>query len=263
MWERADLKRRAKSVLKGSYWKAFLVSIVMGLVSGGAGSMGGGSSSSDTSWDQSGFDGSFSAGNEGYLIAAIVVISIIAITMLIIFVAKILIGYNLEVGGRRYFVQAAQGDVNMGYLGHGFKKGRYLNIIKTMFWKDLIIFLWGLLLIVPGIIKSYAYSMVPYILADNPEVGHKRALELSDQMTKGDKFNIFVLELSFLGWYFLGALLCGLGIFFVVPYDHSTRAELYLDLRKRAIENGFCDYTELNLIRQIKQSELGFFDEDF
>jgi len=89
--------------------------------------------------------------------------------------------------------------------------------------------------------------MVPYILAENPNIDYKRAIELSNQMTKGQKFDIFVLDLSFIGWYILGALLVGLGVYFVFPYVNSTNAELYLVLKQNAIDTGICSPEELTL----------------
>lgn len=117
-----------------------------------------------------------------------------------------------------------------------------------MFWRGFLNFLWYLLLIIPGIVKSYAYRMVPYILGDNPHIGTERAVALSEQMTQGHKFNIFVLDLSFIGWYLLGALLFGVGTLFVLPYDNATNAELYLTLRENAIQQGLTSYEELNLV---------------
>ena len=155
------------------------------------------------------------------------------------------IGYPLEVGGRKYFILSSQGDVNLGYLGFAFQRGRYLNVILIMFYRGLLIFLWTLLLIIPGIVKSYAYRMVPYILADNPRIDYRRAVELSNQMTMGYKLDIFILDLSFIGWYLLGALAFGIGILFVRPYEDTTNAELYLVLRKNALEQGMCAYEEL------------------
>ncbi len=87
--------------------------------------------------------------------------------------------------------------------------------------------------------------MVPFILADSPNIGYKRALNLSEQMTGGHKFNMFVLDLSFIGWYLLGLLAFFIGIFFVLPYVNATQAELYLVLRKNALERGLCNYDEL------------------
>jgi uncharacterized membrane protein len=171
--------------------------------------------------------------------------SILLMIIVAFFIFRILIGYGLEVGGRRYFKQAAQMDVNMGYLGYAFKSGRFTNIMLTMLYRSVLTFLWFLLLIIPGIIKSYAYSMVPYILADNPNIGSSRAIQLSNQMTAGHKFDIWVLELSFLGWYLLGMLLFFVGIFFVKPYENATKAELYLVLRQNALDNEYCTSDEL------------------
>jgi uncharacterized membrane protein len=119
-----------------------------------------------------------------------------------------------------------------------------------MLWRAFINTLWFLLLIIPGIVKYYAYRMVPYILADNPEINYKRALELSTRMTKGEKFDIFVLDLSFIGWYLLGTLAFVVGILFVMPYQNATEAELYIILRQNAIQNGFCTYEELAITEQ-------------
>lgn len=244
MWERAELKQRAKSVLATSYWKAFLVSIVMGVATNGVASSGSRGAN---------FDG-VATGHYSpeallgiFIIAAIVFIIAIGIASLI----RILAGYHLEVGGTRYFIRAAKDDINMGHLGYGFRNGHYSGIIKTMFWKGLKVFLWTLLLIIPGIIKRYAYMMVPYILAENPNIGSKRALELSDQMTKGHKLDIFILHLSFFWWYLLGMLACLVGMIFVVPYHQSTLAELYLVLRDDLIQEGRASEEEFNIEKNI------------
>lgn len=116
-----------------------------------------------------------------------------------------------------------------------------------MLRRGVQIFLWYLLLIIPGIVKSYAYRMVPYILADNPNIGSKEAIKLSNEMTNGHKFNMFVLDISFIGWYLLGILALIVGVLFVLPYVNATEAELYLALRKDALEKGFCSNQDLLL----------------
>lgn len=91
----------------------------------------------------------------------------------------------------------------------------------------------SLLFIIPGIIKSYEYRMVAYILADQPELTRKEAFELSRKMMNGNKWNAFVLDLSFIGWGFLTAITFGiLGIFYVNPYIQHTNAALYLKLKE-------------------------------
>lgn len=96
-----------------------------------------------------------------------------------------------------------------------------------MVLRDVFIFLWSLLFLIPGVIKHYSYRMVPYILADDPEIGAMDAITLSRQMMDGHKWNTFVLDLSFLGWDLLSALTLGLlGVFYVNPYkvQHQRRA---------------------------------------
>lgn len=93
--------------------------------------------------------------------------------------------------------------------------------------------------------------MVPYILADNPNIGVKKAIALSNEMTLGHKFDMFVLDLSFIGWYLLGALAFGIGVFFVLPYENATDAELYLVLRKNALETNLCSSEDLLLTNPI------------
>lgn len=103
----------------------------------------------------------------------------------------------------------------------------------------------SLLLALPVIIKGYSYRMTPWILADNPGIGYKRALKLSKQLTRGQKWDIFVLDLSFLGWFILGGLLCGIGLLFVTPYFMAVQAELYARLRRLGVEQGHCSMEEL------------------
>lgn len=96
---------------------------------------------------------------------------------------------------------------------------------------DLKTLLWSFLLIVPGVIKAYEYSMIPYLLAENPNLSADEVFSLSKQMTTGQKMDLFVLDLSFLGWIILGLICCGIGVLFVLPYPQATRAEVYLILR--------------------------------
>ncbi|MDF2530709.1 MAG: hypothetical protein K0Q65_290 [Clostridia bacterium] len=242
MWTRELIKTRAKEVLKLTYWKAFVISLVLVLVGGDSGIGTSGSNiRGSRSHQMRGFIGQPGYDYEPYFNVALFIIIIITAVLLF----RILVGYALEVGGRRFFKQAAQSDVNMGYLGSAFKRESYTAVTLTMLYKGVLIFLWSLLLIIPGVIKSYAYSMVPYILADNPNIGYSRAIQLSNQMTDGHKFDMWVLDLSFIGWYLLGMLLFYVGVLFVKPYENATKAELYLILRQNALDNAYCTWDEL------------------
>ena len=99
---------------------------------------------------------------------------------------------------------------------------------------NLFLGLWFMLLIVPGIIKTYSYRMVPYLVAENPEMDFKDAIDASRKMMDGEKWKTFVLDLSFLGWIILTSLTCGiLGIFYTTPYISQTNAELYTVLKAK------------------------------
>ena len=93
------------------------------------------------------------------------------------------------------------------------------------------IMLWTFLLIIPGLIKGYAYMLTPYILKDNPEVSAKDASSLSDEMMKGHKFDLFYLHLSFIGWAILSILTCGIGALWLSPYMYSAQAAFYEDVK--------------------------------
>lgn len=101
----------------------------------------------------------------------------------------------------------------------------------TLLLMILYVFLWMLLFIVPGIIKSLSYSMTYYILKDDPQIKEEAAIELSKQMMEGHKMELFKLQLSFIGWALLSILSLGIGLFFLIPYMNTAFAHFYEDLK--------------------------------
>lgn len=101
-----------------------------------------------------------------------------------------------------------------------------------MFLVGVFTFLWSLLLIVPGIVNFYAYAMTPYILVDNPELSANQAINMSKQMMKGHKFDLFFLQLSFIGWIFLSIFTFGIGLLWLIPYMMTAQAAFYQDIKK-------------------------------
>ena len=132
-----------------------------------------------------------------------------------------------EVGTRRFFIHNHRDKGEVGHLFESFSSS-YLNQVLVMLLKNLFVWLWSLLLIVPGIIKYYEYLMVPYILTDNPEISWDDAKEQSRTMMEGEKMNAFLLHLSFIGWFLLDIITIGiLHIVFTGPYMAQAEAELY------------------------------------
>lgn len=158
---------------------------------------------------------------------------ILGISILLGTVISVFLCNPLQVGTDRFFLKNAQEPAGLKEMIFAFQSGNFLKIVAAKFLANLFIFLWCLLLVIPGIIKSLEYLMVGYILADNPDIQPMDALRKSKQMMQGHKWNAFVLGLSFLGWEILSVLTLGLlDIFYVRPYIEATFAELYLALKQ-------------------------------
>lgn len=110
--------------------------------------------------------------------------------------------------------------------------GRWGRKVWGMFLMNFFISLWSLLLIIPGFIKYYAYALTPYILIDNPELSANQAINLSQKMMKGHKFDMLILHLSFIGWIFLCIFTLGIGLLWLLPYMMTAQAAFYQDVKK-------------------------------
>lgn len=110
----------------------------------------------------------------------------------------------------------------------------YFSYWKTMalaaLWRTLYIFGWSLLFIIPGIVAGYSYAMTPYILAENPEMEPKDAIRASKEMMIGNRWRLFCLEISFIGWSLLASLTFGIGYFVLTPYQQAAQAAFYREL---------------------------------
>ena len=149
----------------------------------------------------------------------------------------------LYVGCCRFFINCGKECASLNDVTFAFSNN-YMNIVKISFFQSLYTFLWSLLLFIPGIIKSYEYFMIPYLLAENPEITKEEAFALTKEMMTGDKWNTFVLGLSFIGWELLGLLTCCiLNIFYVSPYTYLTFAELYKVLKNKITDPRFKEPT--------------------
>lgn len=116
----------------------------------------------------------------------------------------------------------------------GFKKS-FVNSFIAMLLVGVFTFLWSLLFIIPGIIKFYAYAMTPYIIAEDPEIDAMSAIAKSQEMMRGHKMELFILQFSFIGWYLLAALTFGVGFIFLLPYVKTAEANFYVELRGKKV----------------------------
>ena len=167
-----------------------------------------------------------------FIVVMAVVIALVAIVL------EALIFNPLQVGTSRFFLRNLGRPAEVKEVAFGYDHN-YRQCVKTLFWRDIYVFLWSLLLIVPGIVKSYEYRMIPYLLADDETMTKQRAFAESKRLMRGQKWRAFVLDLSFIGWYLLALLTLGLAaIFYVNPYKCMTDAALYEKLRYGAPVGG-------------------------
>jgi len=145
-------------------------------------------------------------------------------------IAQLVIGGALELGLVIFFLALARRtEPRVEMLFWGFK--RFGAALGAYLLRLVFVFLWSLLLIVPGIIAQLSYSQTFYLLADHPEMGPLEAIRASKEMMRGHKWRLFCLGLRFLGWILLSILTCCIGFIFLMPYIGASYARFYEDLK--------------------------------
>ncbi len=225
MWEIGEVKARGKAAFKANYWYSVLAGFILTICVGGV------SSSSSQSAQNEEVQAAFQ--NLSPQIIA-VIFGAVGLALIVAIAVDICLLNPLEVGCHYFFLKnIRETPANISEIKEGFKNIGHK--IGTMFLKDLFLVLWFMLFCIPGFIKYYSYMMVPYILAENPDLSATEVITRSRQMMNGHKWKAFVLDLSFIGWILLTAFTCGLvGIFWTMPYVASTKAALYEAIKGEA-----------------------------
>lgn len=216
-----ELRATAWNALKGKYWMAVLAALLAGLF--GATVSGGSSVNFNFNIDSE----TLGTVLEEMPIILMVLVPAFALTGVLNLAAFVL-----------------GGVVQLGYCGFLLKQNdRESATIKDMFsqferfgqgflqalLRGIFIFLWSLLFIIPGIIKTYSYAMTPFIMAEHPEMKAKDAITASKNAMKGHKWELFCLSFSFIGWILLAVLTLGIGFIFLSPYMEAAYAAFYRD----------------------------------
>ena len=226
MLKSKELRARAWESLKGKYWMAFAVILVTGLI-GSVGnafvSFGQNLSEVLGMVDPAEMDSTMAIG--ALVLNGVVIISSIIGALFSIFVTN-----AITVGVSNYFILNTDSKPAFKDAFSGFKV-KYGRNIGTLLLAGIKTVLWTLLFIIPGIIKSFEYAIIPYILADDAEISSKDAFKKAKQMMKGNKWRLFKLEFSFIGWAILCVFTFGIGAFFLIPYVNAATAEFYVELK--------------------------------
>ena len=217
----SDFRTWAREVLRGRWGVSIGVCIIGGLLAGGVDMVSGV------------FQASSEAGSIGMLDLAAndawpMMVTVTLASMLI----AIVIGGAVALGIAHYFTNLAShrpskfGDVFSRFnIWH---KGVWMSIVMSFF-----IILWSLLLVIPGIIATYRYAMVPYLIAEFPDLSVMDAMRESKRLMKGNKWRLFCLGFSFIGWAILASLTFGIGWLWLEPYMQTANAAFYLDVTGR------------------------------
>lgn len=190
---RVELKEKAKQQIKGKIGILFLITLIIGAISAVAGAI-------------------LGAIPGGSIIASVIITPAFSLSMV-----------------RVYFALIAGKELKATDAFTGFDD--FWSAFKVTFLVGLFTFLWSLLFVIPGIIKSYSYSMSMYILAENKGKPALECINESKAMTEGHKMDLFVLSLSFIGWALLGTITFGIAYIWVLPYMQATFTNAYLSLK--------------------------------
>ncbi len=194
---RAQLKAAAKSQIKGKIGILFVITLIIGLISGAASAM-------------------LSLIPGGSLVVSIIITPAFSLSLIRVYL-NVINGNHPKAG-----------DAFCGF-------DDFWSAFKVTFLVGLFTFLWSLLFVIPGIIKSFSYSMSTYILAENKGKPALECINESKAMTNGHKMDLFVLGLSFIGWAFLCVITFGIASIWVTPYMQATYANAYKSLKPVAV----------------------------
>lgn len=234
MFTASEFRRIARDKLRGHWGRSVLVTFIVSLICGISGIYNLMRDLGHMDYDLL-FSGNYSDFLAGYTSVEAAGSAFGTLISLALSIAVILLAGALSLGHCKYYIDLVaenrQDEVSVIFSRFDiFPKAMGLNLFMGLF-----IWLWSLLLIVPGIIASYRYRLAPYLMAENPNLGIREAVNMSKELMAGHKWRLFCLELSFIGWGILSALTCGIGDLWLQPYISAATAAFYVDRTGRNI----------------------------
>lgn len=189
--------------------------------------------SSDTFWKLINYEGSDI--NEIYNLYSMATASG---TSTITSIIQIIVAAILEVAAINVYIKMSRSPEPVSLKTFIEGMNNWARALLASLWQALWIFIWTLVFIIPGIIKAYAYSQMFFIVAEYKNVSVTKAMRISMIITHGHKWDLFVMELSFIGWALLATLTLGIGYFWLIPYMQMTRVNAFHAMLKEALESG-------------------------
>lgn len=219
--ESRDYRAKARENLEGNWWPAIGIGLVASLLGGSI--AGSGSINLDLVEEAINLLPDF----------ILTLITTVASVSTILAIAQLVIGGTVQLGYCRYLLK--QHDKQTTEFKDLFSEfDRFGQGFAQAFLRGLYIFLWSLLFIIPGIVKSYSYVMTPFIMAENPDMTASEAINASKAMMDGHKWELFVLDLSFIGWSLLCVLTLNFGYIALNPYRNAAYTVFYRSVKAPA-----------------------------
>lgn len=232
----ADFRQIARNALAGK-WATAVITGLIAVLLGGAGSNGPEvnlnieNSGANVSFDFAGqtifsTGGSHDSGIGAFLIGSAVYI---ILGVLVLAAIYFVLGSIIQVGYSKFNLElVAHREVSVPLLFQYFPYWKTTAIARLL--RTVYVFLWTLLLIIPGILASYSYAMTDYILAENPELTANEAIAMSKEIMYGNRWRLFCLQISFIGWSILASLTLGIGNLWLTPYKQAATAAFYREI---------------------------------
>lgn len=236
MKKAVDFRRSAREALSGKWGLAVIAALIASLL-GGAASFEinfnfdfiFGKTEQEESRDSLSLKWILQSISDGNIGTVLLVVGIALFISLVALAVHIIVGGLVSPGYSRFNLNLIDNrDTEIRNLFEYFNYWKSLAIAQ--FWRTLYTFLWSLLFVIPGIIASYRYAMTPYILAEFPMTEPKEAIEASKKLMDGNKYRLFCLDMSFIGWHILCALSLGIGYLWLNPYVNAAKADFYREI---------------------------------
>ncbi len=232
----ADFRQIARDSLQGKWG----IAVITGLIAALLGAAGSGGPEVNLNIDGSGANASFeiagqtvfsiggslNSGIGAFLVGGATYIFLGALVLAVLY---FVLGSIIQVGYSRFNLELVdRREVSINLLFHYFPHWKTTALARLL--RTVYIFLWTLLLIVPGILASFNYAMTDYILAENPELTANEAIAMSKEMMYGNRWRLFCLQISFIGWSILASLTLGIGNLWLTPYKEAAAAAFYREI---------------------------------
>lgn len=249
-----DFRKQAKEALRGKWFIALIAGVIASLLGG----------INDTGSVSFSFGGSSSEGGSGAVVPPVgggdvsvseEFLEILGIFLIIFGVAMVvaaimsfiylIIGGAVGIGYSNFNLDIIEGrEAKIGTIFNSFNQWKTGFVARLL--SSIYVALWTMLFVIPGIIASYSYSMMHFVMAENPDMGANEAIRESKRLMKGNKWRFFCLQLSFIGWELLAIFFtAGIGLLWVVPYQQAAYAAFYRDIcPKQQIDTDFVDKSE-------------------